>query len=475
MKEVIMPKFGFTQETAEIVRWLKRAGEAVEQGDPVAEVTTDKVNMEVEAPATGILDGLRFKEGDTVPVTHVIAWVRGANEAIPGEASGVGHQAPVGATVGASGEAAARPDAPTVSGQRPTAGEAKATPLAAKVAADLGVDPATVAGTGVGGKVTRSDVQAAATAPAASRAPEGKVAASPAARRVARELGVDLHAVSGSGPRGRIQSDDVRAAERAATRAAPTADQSTTRLPDHATTRLPLAGMRRTIATRLQKSFQEAPHVFFEAQIDVTAAEALRAKVNGRLAKDAARVSLTVVIAKACAWALARHPLVNSHLVGAPGQEEIVMNAVANIGIAVALEAAPDDPTRSGGLIVPVVRGVGDKGLEALAADIADVSKRARGNKLRPDDVSDGTFTISNLGMFGVDRFTAIINPPQVAILAVSAARKQFVPDADGNPVVRPIMAVTLSADHRVVDGAVAARFLADLRAVLEDPALMLA
>jgi pyruvate dehydrogenase E2 component (dihydrolipoamide acetyltransferase) len=233
--------------------------------------------------------------------------------------------------------------------------------------------------------------------------------------------------------------------------------------------------MRRTIATRLQKSFQEAPHVFLEAQIDVTAAEALRAKVNGRLAKDAARVSLTVVIAKACAWALARHPLVNSHLVGAPGQEEIVMNAAVNIGIAVALEAAPDDPTRSGGLIVPVVRGVGDKGLEALAADIADVSKRARGNKLRPDDVSDGTFTISNLGMFGVDRFTAIINPPQVAILAVSAARKQFVPDADGNPVARPIMAVTLSADHRVVDGAVAARFLSDLRAALEDPALMLA
>lgn len=233
--------------------------------------------------------------------------------------------------------------------------------------------------------------------------------------------------------------------------------------------------MRRTIATRLQKSFQEAPHVFFEAQIDVTAAEALRAKVNGRLAKDAARVSLTVVIAKACAWALARHPLVNSHLVGAPGQEEIVMNTAVNIGIAVALEAAPDDPTRSGGLIVPVVRGVSDKGLEALASDIADVSKRARGNKLRPDDVSDGTFTISNLGMFGVDRFTAIINPPQVAILAVSAARKQFVPDADGNPVARPIMAVTLSADHRVVDGAVAARFLSDLRAALEDPALMLA
>lgn len=480
MKEVIMPKFGFTQETAEIVRWLKRAGEAVEQGDPVAEVTTDKVNMEVEAPATGILDGLRFKEGDVVPVTHVIAWVRGANESAPADA-------PVSASVSASvagssagssvGAAlvAARPDVaaqPTA----PAATPSKASPLATRVAAERGVDAGSLTGTGPGGKVMRADVEAA-VAPTPSAAPDGKVAASPAARRVARELGVDLHAVSGSGPRGRIQSDDVRAAEKATTRVAPTADQPTVRaaLMAAPTTRLPLQGMRRTIATRLQKSFQEAPHVFFEAQIDVTAAEALRAKVNGRLAKDAARVSLTVVIAKACAWALARHPLVNSHLVGAPGQEEIVMNAAVNIGIAVALEAAPDDPTRSGGLIVPVVRGVGDKGLEALAADIADVSKRARGNKLRPDDVSDGTFTISNLGMFGVDRFTAIINPPQVAILAVSAARKQFVPDADGNPVARPIMAVTLSADHRVVDGAVAARFLSDLRAALEDPALMLA
>ncbi|HRE28017.1 MAG TPA: 2-oxo acid dehydrogenase subunit E2, partial [Anaerolineales bacterium] len=137
--------------------------------------------------------------------------------------------------------------------------------------------------------------------------------------------------------------------------------------------------------------------------------------------------------------------------------------------------AAPDDPLGSGGLIVPVVRDVAAKGLEALAVELADLSQRARGNKLRPDDVMDGTFTISNLGMFGIDRFTAIINPPQVAILAVAAARKQFVPDEDGNPVARPIMTVTLSADHRVVDGALAARFLSDLRGVLEDPALMLA
>ena len=155
------------------------------------------------------------------------------------------------------------------------------------------------------------------------------------------------------------------------------------------------------------------------------------------------------------------------------GQEEIVMNAVANIGIAVALEAAPDDPTRSGGLIVPVVRGVGDKGLEALAADIADVSKRARGNKLRPDDVSDGTFTISNLGMFGVDRFTAIINPPNVAILAVGAAIQRPVV-RDGQVVPGWVMTMTMSSDHRIVDGAMAAQYLATVKGYLEKPAGLL-
>ena len=481
MREVIMPKFGFTQETAQIVRWLKRAGEAVEQGDPIAEVTTDKVNMEVEAPADGILDGLRFNEGDTVPVTHVIAFVRGANEVVPGEASG-GREAS-----GVRRQASVDHGPQTADGGQaaPTAASSKASPLANRMAAERGIDTGSLTGTGPGGKVMRADVEAVVTTVAPTRAPQGKVAASPAARtspapegkvpaspaarRVARELGVEIATVAGTGPRGRIQSDDVRAASAAQV------GEPNSRTADEPTTRLPLQGMRRTIATRLQKSFQEAPHVFFEAQIDVTAAEALRAKINGRLPKGATRVSLTVLIARACAWALKRHPLVNSHLVGAAGQEAIVLNSAINIGIAVALDAAPGDPMGSGGLIVPVVRDVATKGFEALAIELADLSQRARGNKLRPDDVMDGTFTISNLGMFGIDRFTAIINPPQVAILAVAAARKQFVPDEAGNPVARPIMTVTLSADHRVVDGALAARFLSDLRVVLEDPALMLA
>lgn len=441
-KEVIMPKFGFTQENAQIVRWLKRAGEAVEQGDPIAEVTTDKVNMEVEAPATGILDGLRFAEGDTVPVTEIIAFVRGQNEVLE-----------------STPNTDNRPQTITEPPSSVTPLTPPITPVAQKMAHALGVDVNQVAGTGPGGRVMKRDVETASRGGARS-APSaaGMVRAVPAARRLARELNIDLSAVAGSGPHGRIQSADVREVERQQNtehRAQmPAAAQSSASV-------IPFTGMRRTIATRLQKSFQEAPHIFFDAHIDVSAAEAVRATLNERLGKEQARISLTAIITKACGWALTRHPLVNSRIEG----ENIVLLSEVNVGIAVALEA---------GLIVPVVQDVPHKGLAQIASEIADLAERARNNRLRPNDVADGTFSISNLGMFGVDKFTAIINPPQVAILAVSRARKQFVPDENDQPVVRPLMTVTLSADHRVVDGAVAARFLQDVRAALEQPALMM-
>lgn len=437
-KEVIMPKFGFTQEDAQIVRWLKRAGEAVEQGDPIAEVTTDKVNMEVEAPATGILDGLRFAEGDTVPVTAIIAFIRAVDEKLPTIDSGrqiADHQ----------------PQAESPVASRPSS----ATPVAQKMAQEIGVDVSQITGTGPGGRVTKRDVE---TASKSGPLIAEEVRAVPAARRLARELNVDLSTVAGSGPRGRVQSADVKqvADDRQRMADRPPSSAVVSQPPT-----IPFTGMRRTIATRLQKSFQESPHIFFDAYIDVSAAEALRATLNERLGKEQARISLTAIIAKACGWALARHPLVNSRIEG----ENIVLLSEVNVGIAVALEA---------GLIVPVVQDVPHKGLAQIASEIADLAERARNNRLRPQDVSDGTFSISNLGMFGVDKFTAIINPPQVAILAVSRASKQFVPDATDQPVARPIMTVTLSADHRVVDGAVAARFLQDVRAALEQPALML-
>lgn len=437
MKDVIMPKLGFTMEEGSIVRWLKQAGDAVTQGEPIVEITTDKTNMEIEAPATGILADLRAAEGDTVLVTQVIALILG-----PGEKAPVSSPAPV--------TPAAAPRA-----------EVHATPIAQAVARDLGVDLATIEGSGPRSKIIREDVVAAAAA-------AGKPRATPAARKAARELGVDLTGVAGSGPRGRVQAGDVSVAAVAAVAAAvaaaalpaPVAEAAPAPM---AIKTLPFSGMRKTIALRLQKSAQEAPHITFDADIDVSALEALRARANARLPGGAARISLTAVLAKACAWALVRHPRINSQLDLA--NNVIRLMPEANIGIAVALED---------GLIVPVVHNVDVKGLAALAAEIADLSARAKTNKLKPAELSGGTFTISNLGMLGVDRFNAIINPPESAILAVGRAVKTFVPDAHDQPVLRPLMTIRLSADHRIIDGAVAALFMRDLREALERPDTML-
>lgn len=450
-KDVIMPKFGFTQETAEIVRWLKQPGDAVDQGDPIAEVTTDKVNMEVEAPVSGILDGLRFQPGDVVPVTQVIAVIRGVNETLPAAAM------PAPPTPPAAPAAAPPSPAPSGSASVP----ARATPLAAKVADERGIDLGGVTGSGPGGRITRQDVEARLVATPPDE--NDKVRAVPAARRLGRELGIDLRTVSGSGPRGRVQSVDVLAEEQRQASAAvpaplPVATSAAVAAPAAAS--IPMTGMRRTIATRLQRSAQESPHIYFEADIDVTQAEALRARANKLVGEGQPRVSLTAIIARVCAWALKRHPLVNSRLDG----DSISLLADVNIGVAVALDE---------GLIVPVLRQVDQKGLTQIAAETADLAERARSNRLRPDEVQDGTFTISNLGMFGVDRFTAIINPPQAAILAVGRTVRRLVPDENDQPVVRPILTVTLSADHRVIDGAVAARFLSDVRAALENPELL--
>ena len=431
-KEVIMPKFGFTQESGEIVRWIKKPGEAVEKGDPIVEVSTDKVNMEVEAPADGILDSVRYKEGDTVPVTEVIAYVRAPNEP------------PLTVEPVASRSTASAPPVEKSI-------ETRATPVAANLAQERGVDLGRVTATGPGGQITKRDVEEYLARQASKSVSPGKVRAAPAARRLARELRVELERVEGSGPRGRVQSTDVQAA--GTRRPLETAGPKVLKM-------IPLEGMRLTIATRMQKSAQQAPHIVFDAEIDVTVAEALRARANQHLAEDQSRVSLTAIVVKTCAWALRRHPLLNSRLDG----QQIMVLAEINIGVAVALEE---------GLIVPVVRSADEKSIAQIAKDITDLAERARSNHLRPDDVVDGTFTISNLGMFGIDRFTAIINPPQSAILAVGRVTKRLVPDAEDRPQVRPMMTVTLSADHRVIDGAMAARFLDDVRGALEQPGLL--
>lgn len=411
---IIMPKFGFTQEESTIVAWLKQAGDTVEKGEPICEVTTDKVDMEIESPGDGILAGLRCAPGDTVPVTTVIATLLAPGESLP-----------------------------------ETDAESAATPLARRIAAAEGVDLAKVAGSGPRGRITRHDVERRIAAPQDTSDGGRRVRATPAARRVVREHGLALAEISGSGPRGRVQAADALAA-------VPAAPPSPRREP----VRVPLEGMRRTIAERMQRSAQQAPHITLTLDVDMSKALALR-DYAGKRETEGMRLSLTALIVKAAAWALSEHPALNAYLV----DDAILLLPEINVGVAVALEE---------GLIVPVIRDADRKGLRTIDAELTALATRARAGELAAQDVADGTFTVSNLGMFGIDRFTAILNPPQVGILAVGRVATRFVPDAEGRPLAHPLMTLTLSADHRAVDGAVAARFLSALQGALEEPARIL-
>ncbi len=433
---VIMPKFEMAQETGTLVRWLKEEGDQVNKGEAILEVETDKVNMEVESPASGTLVGIRAAAGDVVPVTEPIAHVIGPDESWSEE----------------EGTVQASPEAPS--------GSARATPVAARMAEAEGVELEVVQGTGPGGQVTKEDVQSYLTAQQAEPAPsEAKVRAVPAARRLAREMGVDLTTISGTGPNGRIQSEDVRqaAAERPAVTPSPAPEG---RPPIRR--EIPLTGMRRTIAERMTTSVREAPQ--FTASVDVDMSRALAIVEDLQPAAEPAdgpRVTLTTFLVKACAWALSRHPAINASLDG----ERIVEWAEINVGVAVAVDE---------GLIVPVIREADRLGMRELAGKLTDLTTRAREGDLQPDDVQGGTFTLSNLGMFGVDRFTAILNPPQAAILAVGRVTRRALPTEDDRVEVRPIATLTVTADHRVVDGATVGRFLTDLQNAIERPGVLL-
>ena len=450
MKEVIMPKFGFTQEEGEILEWLVKEGEKVDQGDPLALVTTDKVSMEVEAPEAGIVAGLQYQPGDVVPVTKVIAYILKPGETLPSPVDAGNPPTP---NVVADQAVALQPEPVPVISPEKTPGPF--TPVAARMVKDLGLDPSTILGTGPGARVTREDVARFAAQPDL----EGKVRATPAARRLARETGIELEKIIGSGPEARVQATDVITfSEVKPTLSAPLSKMATPAVASSIRT-IPYVGMRKAIALNITHSAQTIPSIQLEIDVDMEATLALHEQAK-KQAGDV-KVSLTALVVKVVAWALSRNPLLNSEL----GEKEIFLLPDINIGLVVAIE---------NGLIVPVIHNADFKGILQLAEEINDISARARQNKLRGSDLERATFTISNLGMFGIDRFTAIINPPQVGILAVSAAKKVFVANQMGEPVLHTIMNMRLSADHRVVDGVVAARFLADLRRGFETPEEML-
>lgn len=453
-KAIIMPKFGFSQESAQIVTWLKGEGDKVNAGEPIAEVTTDKVNMEVEATVSGILARLKYKVGDIVPVTEVIAYILQPGESVPSS-----DQPKSPETLVADEQKSVLTESTSV--VEPPRSRIQATPVAEQFAREKGVALSHVSGSGPGGRVTRADVDAyLSLGPHEVR----KVRATPGARRVANEMSVDLGDVRGSGPRGRVQGADVFAfAETRSSVSAPTSPLAASTVGTASDGReivLPLSNTRRLIGERLQRSAQESPHIYLEVDVDTTALENLRLKANARQDKEKPNTSLTVLLLRGVAWALLRHPMLNSRL----DDDGVHLLPEVNLGVAVAAES---------GLIVPVLRDVPHKTVPHLTAELADMVRRARDNKLRLEDISGGTFTISNLGMFGVDRFTAVINPPQAAILAVGSIRRAFVPDENDQPTLCSLMSLTLGADHRIVDGAIAARFLTDLRDVLEHPEII--
>jgi pyruvate dehydrogenase E2 component (dihydrolipoyllysine-residue acetyltransferase) len=397
--EVILPRLGQGMESGTIVRWLKSEGEPVQKGEPLFELDTDKVTQEVEAEAAGVLLKIAVVEGE-VPVGQTVAFIGAAGEDVP--------------------EVAASATEPTP--------EAKpAEPEAVQAAPQQ---------------------EAAATT-------NGRLKASPLARRLARERGIDLRSVRGTGPEGRIVAEDVERAE--AGGPPPPPGFAPAAVPAGEAERIPLSNVRKTIARRLTEAWQ-IPVFQLQTSADMTRANALVAKLRER--DPDVRVTLTDVLTKVCAQALMRHREVNAEFT----EEAILIHPSANVGLAV---AAPQ------GLVVPVIRNAERLSLAEIPRIRADLVGRARENRLRAEDLEGGTFTISNLGMYAVESFTAVLNPPQAAIVAVGATDERVVP-VDGGTAVRPMLTLTATFDHRAVDGAPAAAFLHTLKESLEDPGLAL-
>jgi pyruvate dehydrogenase E2 component (dihydrolipoamide acetyltransferase) len=387
--EVKLPRLGQGMESGTVRKWLKSEGEQVEKGEPLFEIDTDKVTQEVESDFSGVLLKIALPEGEA-PVGQTIAWI------------------------GKEGEEIAEAPAPA----QPQAAEAPA---------------------------EKPQVSATGTVPDTSST-NGRLKASPLARRLAREKGIDLASLRGTGPEGRIVAKDVEGA-RAASAPAPSGEVES----------VPLTNIRKTIARRLTAAWQ-APVFQLTVSADMTRANELVARAR-ELNPDV-RITVTDLLAKVCAQALMRHRDVNVQY----AEDALLRFPTANVGIAV---AAPQ------GLVVPVLRGVERLSLAEVAGVRADAVGRARENKLTTQDFEDGTFTISNLGMFGIEQFVAVLNPPQAAILAVGATVDTPVA-RNGQVEIRPIMSMTLTVDHRAVDGAEGADFLRTVKTFVEDPALAL-
>lgn len=448
--KVHMEALSPTMEEGQVVKWLKGEGDAVAQGDILAEIETDKATMELVARGTGVLRTILVGEGVAAPVGDVIAVIADEGEDIAALVAGLeGGGAAAGAGAPGAGAAAADGDGAAAGTETQAAPAGQGVPGA-------GAGP-TATEAGAGRAAGAAGTVPAATAAAAATTATGRVKASPVARRLAGDLGLDIAAVQGSGPGGRVIKRDIEAAAKAAA-AAPTVTVPT--VPGVEFEDLPLSQMRKTVARRLTESLGPVPHFFLTVDVDMTRALQARVRINELLAAQGAKASLNDMIIKAAAVALTRHPECNAWWQGNSVRR---FNQV-HMGIAVAV---PD------GLITPVVRDAHAKGLGQISTEIRGLAGRAREKRLQPHEYTGSTFSISNLGMFGIEEFTAVINPPEAGIIAVGAVEERPVV-VDGEVVVQPRMRITMSCDHRVIDGAQGARFLATLKSFLEEPAVIL-
>ncbi|MCY3718050.1 MAG: 2-oxo acid dehydrogenase subunit E2 [Anaerolineaceae bacterium] len=503
MYRVVMPALEMAQETGTLLRWLKQEGEPVQRGEPLMEIETDKVTLEIEAGGSGVLAQVSAAPGDVVPVGQVIALLLAEGEAAesvapassadltPNPFPSRGAGAPsrlrrepfsgrgaLSASAGRSEDASTQPR----SGRRGADSQLAASPLARRLAAAHGVDLRHVRA--ASGRITKSDVEAwlerrpeeatptpmPLSGPTPGGSPSGRgslgrdaniaIPASPLARRLAAERGIDLAALEGSGPEGAVLVADVTAAAREAeaASAAETIVAAAEPTVAHDLRRVvPLTGMRGAIAARTQASSQAAPHISLTLGADMRAALLLQQQLSSAVESASGhKLTLTAVLARVVAETLGSHPRLNAQLLD-DGIHEL---RAVNLGVAVAL----DD-----GLLVPVIRDCGGLGLAELQARLQELAQRARARQLASSEMGGGTFTLSNLGMYGIEHFTAIINPPEVAILSVGAVQDCVVADA-GQVAVRPMLQLTINVDHRAVDGAVAAAFLRDVKRLLEDP-----
>ncbi len=453
--EVVLPKMGMTMVEGTITDWFVQDGDTVNEGDQLFAFETEKVDYEVTAESDGSLRIMQPVDS-IVEAGGLVAYILAEGESLPEGA------APAATPASAPAAAATSPATPAPASAASTTANVKASPVAKKLAAERGIDLGTIQGSGPGGRILKEDVEQAPTptaAPAAAgTASNGRIKASPVAKKLAAEHGIDLSRVAGSGPGGRIVKEDVEAAisnPPPATAAAPAGPLEGS---------IPYRGIRRTVSQRMFESLQSMAQLTMTMEIDVTDAVRLRRDLVAAWEAEGVRVSYTDMVIKAAALALRDHPRVNAIL----NEDTVEVQPEVHIGFAVALDE---------GLIVPVLRNADQVPIKQLAIDSAELARKAREGGLTPDELTGGTFNVTSLGMYGVDAFTPIVNPPQAAILGVGgiADRPAFVGDAGLDIERRSFLTISLTIDHRLLDGAPGAEYMQSVRRYLEHPYLLLA